>query len=139
MPELRLPKINSLHLSGRLTREPELKYTSANNTAVCKLSLAFDRSFQKDGEWQQETSYLDITVWGKQAEYCSEKLIKGSPVLVEGYLRTYTYIDKENNNRKATEIVAQKIHSLAKNEQESAPVNEQPAQQNVDDSSDVPF
>ncbi|MCK4696134.1 MAG: single-stranded DNA-binding protein, partial [Candidatus Cloacimonetes bacterium] len=79
--ELRLPRVNSIIISGRLTRDIELRYTP-NGTPVVKLSLAFDRSYQKDGEWQQETSYIDIVVWSKRAEQCAEFLHKGSPILV---------------------------------------------------------
>ncbi len=109
--ELRLPRVNSIIISGRLTRDIELRYTP-NGTPVAKLSLAFDRSYQKDGEWQQETSYIDIVVWSKRAEQCAEFLHKGSPILVEGYLKTRTYVDKDNQNRKITEIVANKVNFL---------------------------
>jgi single-strand DNA-binding protein len=61
MSELRFPKINMIVLSGRLTRDVDLRYIPSG-TAVAKLSLAFDRSYQKNGEWQQETSYLDVVV-----------------------------------------------------------------------------
>lgn len=113
MTELRLPRVNHVVLSGRLTRDVELRFTP-NGTPVAKLSLAFDRSYQKDGEWQQETSYLDIVVWNKRGEQCAEFLHKGSPVLIEGYIKTRSYQDKDNNNRKVTEIVANKVSFLEK-------------------------
>jgi single-strand DNA-binding protein len=113
MSELRFPKINTVILSGRLTRDVELRYLP-NGTPVAKLSLAFDRSYQKDGEWQQDTSYIDVTVWSKRGEQCAEYLHKGSPVLVEGYLRTHSYVDSNNQNRKSTEIVAYKVSFLEK-------------------------
>ncbi|HPR16894.1 MAG TPA: single-stranded DNA-binding protein [Candidatus Cloacimonadota bacterium] len=113
MSELRFPKINQIFLSGRLTRDVDLRYLP-NGTPVAKLSLAFDRSYQKDGEWQQETSYIDVTVWSKRGEQCAEELHKGSPVLVEGYLRTRSYVDSNNQNRKVTEVVAAKISFLEK-------------------------
>jgi len=113
MSELRLPRVNFIVLSGRLTRDVELRFTP-NGTPVARLSLAFDRSYQKDGEWQQETSYLDVVVWNKRGEQCAEYLHKGSPVLIEGYLKTRSYQDKENNSRKVTEIVANKVNFLEK-------------------------
>ena len=113
MSELRLPRVNYVILSGRLTRDVELRFTPSG-TPVAKLSLAFDRSYQKDGEWQQETSYLDVIVWNKRGEQCAESLQKGSPVLVEGYLKTRSYQDKDGNNRKVTEIVAVKVNFLEK-------------------------
>jgi single-strand DNA-binding protein len=63
--ELRFPKINTIIISGRLTRDVDLRYLP-NGTPVAKLPIAFDRSYQKDGEWQQETSYIDIVVWSKR-------------------------------------------------------------------------
>lgn len=113
MSELRLPHINYIVISGRLTRDVELKFTPSG-TPVAKLSLAFDRSYQKNGEWEKETSYLDAVVWDKRGEQCAEYLRKGSPVLVEGYIKTRTYQDKNNNNRKITEIVANKVSFLEK-------------------------
>ncbi len=113
--ELRLPRLNNIVLSGRLTRDVELRYIPSG-TAVTKLSLAFDRSYQKSGEWVQETSYIDIVVWSKRAEQCAEQLHKGSAVIVDGYLQTRSYVDKENNNRKVAEIVANRVHFLEKGE-----------------------
>lgn len=113
--ELRLPRVNVVVISGRLTRDVELRYTPSG-TPVAKLSLAFDRSFQKDGEWVQESSYIDIVVWSKRAEQCAESLHKGSAVLIEGYLKTRTYQDKDNQNRKITEIIANKVSFLERND-----------------------
>ena len=142
--ELRFPKINSLVLSARLTRDVELRYTPGG-TAVAKLPLAFDRSFKdKNGEWQQESSFMDATVWSQRAEQCAEQLHKGSPILIEGYLKTRQYTDKDNNNRKATEIVARKVSFLEKSgapsESYNAPNTNQPTAPaaNVTDD-DVPF
>ena len=124
--ELRLPRINSVVLSGRLTRDVELRYIP-NGTPVAKLSLAFNRVYQKDGEWQEETGFIDVVVWSRRAEQCAEYLHKGSPVVVEGYIKTRTYQDKENQNRKITEIVSSRVHFLERTEiktEESTPKTE---------------
>lgn len=134
MSELRFPKINTIVLSGRLTRDIDLRYIP-NGTAVAKLSIAFDRSYQKNGEWQQETSYIDVTVWSKRAEQCAETLHKGSPVVIEGYLRTHSYTDSNNQNRKATEIVASKVSFLEKS---NFSANPKPADDNFNSSSQPP-
>ena len=146
MSELRFPKINTIIISGRLTRDVELRYIPSG-TAVAKLSIAFDRSYQKNGEWQQETSYLDVVVWSKRGEQCAESLHKGSPVVVEGYIRTRSYVDSNNQNRKITEIVSNKISFLEKtgftSDQNYEPAStpnlkkENPAANITDD--DVPF
>ena len=114
MANLRMPRINSVVLSARLTRDVELRYTQGG-TPVAKLSLAFDRAFKdSSGEWQNEASFLDATVWSKRAEQCAHDLHKGSPVIVEGYIKTRSYVDRDNNNRKVTEIVANRVHFLEK-------------------------
>lgn len=144
--ELRFPRINTVILSGRLTRDVELRYLP-NGTPVAKVPIAFDRSYQKDGQWMQETSYTDVTVWGRRAEQCGEELHKGSAVLVEGYLKTRMYTDSNNQNRKITEIVSNKISFLERSTQENpqdgyqkdqAPMpTSRPASEITDD--DVPF
>ena len=141
--ELRFPKINTVIISGRLTREVDLRYLP-NGTPVAKLPIAFDRSYQKDGEWQQETSYIDIVVWSKRGEQCAEYLHKGSPVLIEGYLKTRSYVDNNNQNRKITEITAQKISFLEKSDFNTEKIEEplntetKAPEANVTDD-DVPF
>ena len=145
MSELRLPRINYVVLSGRLTRDVELRFTP-NGTPVDRLSLAFDRNYQKEGEWQQETSYLDVVVWNKRGEQCAEYLQKGSPVLVEGYLNTRSYQDRDSNSRKVTEIIANKINFLEKKPFGNDDFGGQPDDKHDDDKfapeitdDDVPF
>jgi len=143
MKQLKFPRVNSAIISGRLTRETELRYTS-NSIAVTKLPIAFDRSYQREGEWVQETSYIDVVVWDKLAVKCVEELEKGSPILVEGYLKTHTYQDKNNQNRKVTEIVAFKVNFLEKSPNSGTadvhsakPDSKEPKSNITDD--DVPF
>ena len=141
--ELRFPRINTVILSGRLTREVELRYTTSG-LAVSKLSLAFDKRYQRNGEWIQETSYIDIVAWDKLAIRCAEELDKGSAILVEGSLKTNSYQDKNNQNRKSTQITAFKINFLEKNPKEgfneSHPANTDQVvpESNITDD-DVPF
>ncbi|MCF7858263.1 MAG: single-stranded DNA-binding protein [Candidatus Cloacimonetes bacterium] len=111
--ELRFPNINTIVISGRLTRDVELRYLQ-NGTPIAKLSIAFNRNYQKNGEWHQETSFIDVVVWSKRGEQCAEYLHKGSPVIIEGYLRTHSYVDKNDQNRKVTEVIAGKVSFLEK-------------------------
>ncbi|MBT3168701.1 MAG: single-stranded DNA-binding protein [Candidatus Cloacimonetes bacterium] len=143
--ELNFPKVNTVVISGRLTRDVELRCTPSG-TAVANLSIAFSRSWKKGEEWVEETSYLDVIAWTKLAERCAEKLHKGSPILVEGYLQTRTYTDKNNNNRKIVEIVSNKISFLEKagfggNVSESAPLPKPKFEQTTPNTTtdDVPF
>ena len=135
MSKLQLPKTNIVILAGRLTKDVELRFTP-NGTPVAKLSLAFDRSYQKDGEWQQETSYLDVVVWEKRGEKCAEKLKKGSPVLVEGYIKTRSY-EKDGINRKVTEIVAHKVSFLEREVKRPQPEDFENKPEHTDE--DLPF
>ena len=136
--ELRFPRVNYLVLSGRLTRDPELRFTTTGK-AFTKLSLAFDRSYKKNGEWVQEASFVDVTVWEKTAEKCASELTKGSPVMVEGSLRVYNYQDKNNQNRKGVELLSNKIHFLTKTDRYNDKEDDQPQSQAPSSFDDVPF
>jgi len=101
MSDLRMPNINTVILAGRLTRDPELRYTPAG-TAVCRLGLAATRYFKgRDGEKKEETLFVDVTVWEKTAEYCGQRLKQGRPVLVEGQLRLNSWEDKATGQKRS--------------------------------------
>ncbi len=88
--------LNKVLLMGNLTRDPELRRIGDNNTAVCNLSLAMNRRFTTgSGEDREETCFVDIEVWGRQAENCERYLNKGRLILVEGRLRQDRWEDKE--------------------------------------------
>ena len=113
MSDLRMPNINTVILAGRLTRDPELRYTPAG-TAVCKLGLAATRYFKgKDGEKKEDTLFVDVTVWEKTAEYCGQRLKQGRPVVVEGQLRSSSWEDKTTGQKKSKiEINASRLQEL---------------------------
>lgn len=100
--------LNRVILIGRLTRDPELKYTP-NGTAVCTFTLAIDRKFNKD-----ETDFIDIVVWRGLAETCASYLGKGRLAAVEGRLQVRTYENQEGQKRKVTEVVADDVRFLDK-------------------------
>ena len=118
MAELRFPNINSVEISGRCTREPEFKYLQ-NGTAILKVDIAFNRNFKKNDEWQQEVGYIAITTWGDQAENYAKHLKKGSPVLVEAYMKMESWVTNENQKRSKIVLVAKKIHNLEKDSSEN--------------------
>ena len=91
---------------GRLTRDPELKYTT-NGTAVCRFSLAVQRKYNKD-----EADFFDIVTWRGLAENCANYLGKGRLVAVEGRLQTRTYEGQDGIKRKVTEIIADDVRFL---------------------------
>lgn len=113
MADLRVPDLNKVLIAGRLTRDPELRYTS-NNMAYCKLGMANTRHYKgKDGNRNEETLFIDVTVWGQMAEWVGEKLKKGRAVLVEGRLRSSEWDDKETGQRRTRmEINAERVVPL---------------------------
>jgi single-strand DNA-binding protein len=97
---------------GRLTRDPELRYTPSGR-AVCRFGLAINRSYKnQEGTNVEDTLFINISVWGKQAEYCSQFLKKGRRIAVNGELRSNTWQDREGNKRITFEISARTIQFL---------------------------
>lgn len=116
---LQFPTVNNVIVSGRLTRDLELRRIPSG-TAVVTLPIAFDRSYRdNDGNWQKESNFMDVIVWGSRAEVCDKYLSKGSPVMVEGSLRTRVYTTKDGDNRKIVEINAFRVHFLERNDDDS--------------------
>ena len=102
--------MNKVVLIGRLTRDPELRYTGSN-TPVATFSLAVNRNFQnQNGE--READFINIVVWRKQAENCKNFLTQGSQVAVEGRIQTRTYDDQNGQKRYITEVVADNVEFL---------------------------
>jgi single-strand DNA-binding protein len=108
-----MPEINRVMLAGRLTRDPELRYTPGG-AAVCKMGLAADRRYRtKDGQQREEVLFINVTAWAKTAEYCGENLKKGRPVLVEGELRSNEWEDKSTGQKRTMiEVSATRIQTL---------------------------
>lgn len=97
--------LNRVQLIGNLTRDPELRYTPSG-TAVCSFGLATNRSWTTDtGEKREETEFHRIVAWNKLAELCSQFLVKGRKVYVEGRLSTRSWTTPEGQQRSATEVV----------------------------------
>lgn len=96
-----MANLNKVMLIGNLTRDPELKYTP-KGTAVAELGLAVNRVYSSDsGEKREETTFVDITLWGRQAEIAGEYLKKGRPVFIEGRLQLDTWEDKQSGQKRS--------------------------------------
>lgn len=102
--------LNRVILIGRLTREPELRFTTSG-TPVANFTLAVDRSFV-NSQGVRETDFIRIVVWGKQAETCANYLGKGRLVAVEGRLQVRSYQTPEGQARQATEVVGETVRFL---------------------------
>ena len=103
-------ELNKVLITGRLTRDPELRYIPSG-TAVCEMRLASSRRFSgKDsGERKEETLFVNVTAWSRTAEFCNEYMHKGSAIYVEGRLKLDTWQDKDGNNRDRISITADRI------------------------------
>lgn len=103
---------NRVILVGNLTRDPELRYTPSG-TAVTEVGLAVnDRRKSPSGEWVEETTFVDVTLWARQAEVASQYLSKGSPVLIEGRLKLDTWENKEGQRRSKLHVVGERMQML---------------------------
>jgi single-strand DNA-binding protein len=93
---------NKVILMGNLTRDPELRYT-ANNMAICKFGLAVNRRFKDgaSGEWKEEPTFVDITIFGARAEPFAKYHSKGKPAFIEGSLRLDTWDDKNGGGKRS--------------------------------------
>ena len=100
-----MASLNKVFLFGNLTRDPDVRYTSGG-TAVCNLGLAVNRRYTtSQGEDREEVCFVDIEVWGKQAEACGNYLSKGAPALVEGRLRFDQWDDRETGRKRSKLLV----------------------------------
>lgn len=138
--------LNRVILIGRLTRDPELRYTQSG-VPVASFSLAVDRPFTNQGG-ERETDFIDIVAWRKLGETCANHLGKGRLVGVEGSLRIRSYEGNDGQKRKVSEVVADNIHFLDKPKEGAAPAqgaaksgftSGATAFDNLDLDDDVPF
>ena len=104
---------NKVILMGNLTRDPELRY-NPNGTAVASFTVALNRKYRQGDEDKEEVSFIDIVVWGKQAENCGQYLGKGSGVLVEGRLQQRRWETDDGQKRSKVEVVAQSVQFMPK-------------------------
>ena len=102
--------MNSVVLIGRLTRDPEVRYTAETQTAVCTFTVAIDRP-SRSGE-EKKTDFPRVTVFGKQAENCEKFLKKGRLVGVQGRIQTGSYTNKDGATVYTTDVVADRVEFL---------------------------
>jgi len=101
--------LNKVFILGRLTADPQLR-TTPSGQSVMSLGVASNRVWtDKSGVKQEDTEFHNVVVWGRQAEIITQFLVKGSLILVEGRLRTRSWTDRQNQNRRTTEVIAERI------------------------------
>ncbi|MFH1046374.1 MAG: single-stranded DNA-binding protein [Candidatus Omnitrophota bacterium] len=109
-----MANFNRVFLMGNLTRDPELRYTPSG-TAVTNLRIAVNRRFKtQTGEIKEETTFLTVVAWGKQAETCSQFLSKGKPIFVEGRLQMRSWETPDGQKRNILEVRASRVQFLGR-------------------------
>ena len=140
--------MNNVTLIGRLTRDPEVRYTSGTQMAVARFSIAIDRPVKSGAE--KQTDFPNIVVFGKQAENCERFLSKGKMVAIIGRLQTGSYTNKDGNKVYTTDVVANRVKFLEwgdsagsgdSSSHQSAPAEDMgiPEGFSAIDDSDIPF
>ena len=102
--------MNSVVLLGRLTRDPEVRYSAGTQMAICRFSVAIDRPPRQNGE--KQTDFPSVVVFGKQAENCERYLAKGRLVGIQGRLQTGSYTNKDGATVYTTDVVADRVEFL---------------------------
>ena len=101
--------MNKVILMGRLTRDPEVRYTQTNNTFVASFSLAVNRRFTRPGE-ERQADFINIVAWSKLGEFCSKYFKKGQQVGIIGRIQTRTWDDEQGQKRYITEVIAEEAY-----------------------------
>jgi single-strand DNA-binding protein len=112
-----MANLNKVMLIGNLTRDPELRHTP-KGTAVAELGLAINRVWKDEqGQKQEETTFVDVTLWGRQAELAQQYLAKGRPVYIEGRLNLDTWDDKATGQKRSKlKVIGENLQFLSSGE-----------------------
>lgn len=108
-----MTSFNKVILLGNLTRDPEVRYTP-NGIAVASFAIAVNRKYKQGEETKEEVSYIDIVVFGKQAESCGQYIGKGDSVMIDGRLQQRRWETEDGQKRNKVEVVAQSVHFMPK-------------------------
>lgn len=108
-----MPNLNKVFLMGNLTREPESRFLPSG-MAVCNFGMAINRTFyNRDNQKQEEVCFVDIDVWGKQAESCQQYLRRGAPVMIEGRLRFDSWDDRDSGKKRSKlSVTAERVQFI---------------------------
>ena len=119
--------LNKAMIIGNLGRDPEMRYTP-NGQAVTQFTVAVNRNYKNQaGEWQEETEWFRVVVWGQQAERAAEYLRKGNKVYIEGRLQTRQWEDQTGQKRYTTELVANQVTNLERRTRDESEEGAAPA------------
>ncbi|WP_432800067.1 single-stranded DNA-binding protein [Poriferisphaera sp. WC338] len=114
-----MPNLNKVMLMGNLTRDPEMRFLPNSNMAVVNFGLAINRTWynKNTNEKQEETTFIDVEAFGKQAEILNQYVSKGRPIFIEGRLKLDQWQDQQGNNRSKIKIICEKFEFLGGRDQ----------------------
>jgi single-strand DNA-binding protein len=147
MAELRLANVNKVIISGRLTRDAEVRYTPAGSP-VSTLPVAVNRRYKsQEGEWRSEATYVNVVAWDKLAERAGQMAKKGAALLVEGRLQSRSYEASDGGRRSVLEVRAERLQFLDRQTKEGGEGQavDEPEQveskemENAEGENDLPF
>lgn len=128
--------MNKVILMGRLTKEPEVRYTQATNTMVTSFTLAVNRRFVKQGE-ERQADFINIVAWNKTAEFVSKYFSKGQQVGVIGRIQTRNYDDEQGVKHYITEVIAEEVYFAGEKKEKAQ--NDSTDDFEITNSDDLPF
>jgi single-strand DNA-binding protein len=135
MPDAKIPNINRISLAGRTTKDPEIKITPSG-LQILRNTIAIEENYKDQaGNWQKQAHFFDFVCFKLSAE-AATKIPKGTPIFLEGKLKTNNYTDQAGNNRKSIEITAETVQPLIWLEKQQAP---QQSHNPTDRQGDAPF
>jgi single-strand DNA-binding protein len=133
-----MASFNKVLIMGRLTRDPELRYTPSN-TPVADFGFAMSEVFKnKAGETVEQTCFVDVVVWGRQAETTNEFLKKGSPAFIEGRLQFEQWETQQGEKRNKLKVRADRVQFLSSNKSESSENNKDQQDSSLNNEGDDP-
>ncbi len=135
--------MNKVCLLGRLTKDPEVRYTQSNNTLVATFNLAVNRRFAKEGD-ETQADFIPIVAWAKTGEFCSKYFQKGQQIALCGRIQTRSWDDEQGQKRYATEVVAEEVYFADSKKENSSSVlfansNSGTADFDITSGDDLPF
>ena len=134
----RVPELNFIIVSGRLTRDPEMRMTQ-KGSSICSFGIANNRSYldPSSNEWKEEVAYMSVTAFAGLADRLKERIKKGTPVIVEGRLVMSEYTDKSGQQRRELRITANRVQVIPTGAAQEAGASAASENEVVED--DVPF
>lgn len=135
-----MASLNKVHLIGNITRDIDLRYTP-KGTAIAEIGIATSRRVKNGDQWQDETTFIDVTLWGKNVENTHKFFIKGFFIFIEGRLHLDSWQDKDTGkNRTKLKVIAENIQFLGSKRQPTAEDQAHATNNtNLEDSEDIPF